>query len=458
MVAEGVVRDLDGPIRVFSEEVAILGDHFGFEPESELDTLCADGVGQFPHGSGDFLFVCGPVSQGASVAVSFSEPSVVEDEEVHAVFLGGACQIHQFFLGEIEVHGLPVVDEDRPWGVSPPSGDEVVSEEVVEGSGESSQSIGGESLEGLRGLEGVAGLEEPLEALGMESQAQACAVEWALIHLDGEISAIDQECAVGASRFLGGRPVAEDDAGVHGMSGESPGGLQGFSSSLEGFPVEASFLSPEAIEEADIQGFVPEIGSEGIGAEEFRRGVPPVDDHHGACNGGEILEGGISEDELDVGIGVFQGHLQGLCLLGFGVGGGESRQCGLAGEESMGDISRVGDHVSPGIPDGGGGGGVDPDVLGGELPELVFPPALVVLGVQGGFRGVCVFSVESCQFLHGVHPAAPVEMLEPSVGGHLESVGGLSCIDSEEEVIFVDELHRHWCFGYRRWSWDLMEG
>ena len=49
-------------------------------------------------------------------------------------------------------------------------------------------------------------------------------------------------------------------------------------------------------------------------------------------------------------------------------------------------------------------------------------------------------------------------MLEPSVGGHLESVGGLSCIESEEEVIFVDEIHRHWCFGYRRWSWDLMEG
>ena len=55
-----------------------------------------------------------PVSQSLGVAVAFvfvSEPSVVEQEHIHAQFYGIAHQFYQLVLVEVEVGGFPVVEQ-----------------------------------------------------------------------------------------------------------------------------------------------------------------------------------------------------------------------------------------------------------------------------------------------------------------------------------------------------------
>ena len=117
LVAEVVfvaVGQMDDPVLVLLVQFAFGIDHFRFDPDAELDVAFGRLVHQFLDAVGQLVFRLLPVAQPLGVAVAFvlvAEPSVVEQEHVHAQFHGVVHQADQFVLVEVESRGFPVVQQ-----------------------------------------------------------------------------------------------------------------------------------------------------------------------------------------------------------------------------------------------------------------------------------------------------------------------------------------------------------
>ena len=119
LVAEVIfvaVGQVNHPILMLLVKFALGADHFRFNPDAELDVAFGSFVHQLLDAVGELVFRFVPVTQALCVAVAFvfvAEPSVVEQEHVHAQFHGIAHEFHQLILVEIEVSGLPVVQQGQ---------------------------------------------------------------------------------------------------------------------------------------------------------------------------------------------------------------------------------------------------------------------------------------------------------------------------------------------------------
>ena len=99
----GSVRNGEDPVGMRFVEFADFGDHFRFEPETELHAESVDFLDELGE-IAEFFCVDKPVAEGGTVIVALAEPAVVE----------------------IEVGRFPVVDEDRAFDVFPGAADDMV--------------------------------------------------------------------------------------------------------------------------------------------------------------------------------------------------------------------------------------------------------------------------------------------------------------------------------------------
>ena len=63
--------------------------------------------------------VNGPIAQRTAITVAFAKPSVVQNEHFNAKLAGLSCNGKKLFLIKIKVGGFPVVNENRPFPVTP---------------------------------------------------------------------------------------------------------------------------------------------------------------------------------------------------------------------------------------------------------------------------------------------------------------------------------------------------
>src|SRR5690606_31339781 len=79
-----------------------------------------------------FLFVDDPVAKRTVVVVALPEPAVVHDQHLDTQGRRLPGNSQQLFGIEVEIGGLPVIDQDRPLFVPVRAPDKVAAVEVME--------------------------------------------------------------------------------------------------------------------------------------------------------------------------------------------------------------------------------------------------------------------------------------------------------------------------------------
>ncbi len=138
-------------------EVGIRGDHLRLKPDTELQTDFIDFVDQVLQAAFDLLFVDNPVTEGRIVFISFSEPSVIHNQHLDAVFFRFSCDIEKFVGIEIKVRCLPVVDQNRAFFVVVRAADHVSAVKCMIGTRHFAKSLCGVNHNDFRCLELIAG-------------------------------------------------------------------------------------------------------------------------------------------------------------------------------------------------------------------------------------------------------------------------------------------------------------
>ncbi|CCY15754.1 uncharacterized protein BN773_01696 [Prevotella sp. CAG:755] len=116
-LAVGIVN---GPVRVFLEQLALRVDHLRLDPYPETYAGLAGCLDKGGHAAGQFGARGLPVAQSGTVVgagVFVAEPSVVEQEEVDAQVLGLLHQPGQPLLVEVEARALPVVQQGESFAL-----------------------------------------------------------------------------------------------------------------------------------------------------------------------------------------------------------------------------------------------------------------------------------------------------------------------------------------------------
>ncbi|MNW57583.1 hypothetical protein D3C74_354000 [compost metagenome] len=130
-------------------------------------------AGKVSQSAGQLAPVFKPVAKRAVVAVAFAEPAVIEHEEFDAErtrFLGDGCD----FVGiKIEISRFPVVDENRTGLVAVNAAAQPGPVKPVIGTRHAAQPFAGVDEYSLRGLEGLARLQQPGEIERVNANAHA---------------------------------------------------------------------------------------------------------------------------------------------------------------------------------------------------------------------------------------------------------------------------------------------
>lgn len=148
------------PVPVLFVELAAGIDHLGFDPQTESDPLAFGRFDQTGNASGQFVVGLIPVSESLRVAVArvlVAEPSVVQQEHLHAEPGGIVHDRCELLFIEIEIGRFPVVKQRHPVACS--ILDPARAGPVVHMAACIADSCRTECEDELRGLEKFTGLE-----------------------------------------------------------------------------------------------------------------------------------------------------------------------------------------------------------------------------------------------------------------------------------------------------------
>ena len=98
-------------------EITVLGNHLRLEPETEFHAHLVDFFCKLCHGTVHLLLIDKPVAQAAIVIISFSKPAIIKHQHFDAEFLRLLCDFQNFLFIKIKIRCLPVVDQDRAFGM-----------------------------------------------------------------------------------------------------------------------------------------------------------------------------------------------------------------------------------------------------------------------------------------------------------------------------------------------------
>ena len=110
-------RNCKCPVRMCTVEITVLGNHLRLEPETEFHAHLVDFFCKLCHGTVHLLLVDKPVAKTAVVIISFSKPAIIKHQHFDAEFLRLLCDFQNFLFIKIKIRCLPVVDQDRAFGM-----------------------------------------------------------------------------------------------------------------------------------------------------------------------------------------------------------------------------------------------------------------------------------------------------------------------------------------------------
>ena len=142
---------------MLSVEIRVRGDHLRLEPDTEFKTDFIHFVNQIFQAAFDLLFVDNPVTEGRIVFISFSEPAVIHNKHLDAVFFCLSCDIEELIGIKIKVSCFPVVNQNRAFFVVVRAADHMSAIKCMVGTRHFAKSLGRVDHNNLRRLEFIAG-------------------------------------------------------------------------------------------------------------------------------------------------------------------------------------------------------------------------------------------------------------------------------------------------------------
>ena len=316
---------MDDPIRVGPVKVGVLVDHLRLEPEAELHAQVVDPPGQTGDAAGEAVPVGSPVPQAREVVAPGAEPAVVQDEELHAVLVGRLGDGHQLILGEVEVGGFPVVDENGPGFVPPLAPGQTAAVELVESTAHGVHPLVGVDHHRLGGLEGLPGGQLPVEAEGINAQGDPGDIPGVHLRLGQEVAGVDEGEADDLALILVRAGAAEHDKGVVVVGGVAPGGLHGLDALLQTPDLHPAFPGPGPGEVDKLIVAVGKVQAEAHGVGEVEVQIPLIHQPGGAGQRRPVREEGVVQIQGDPQQLVPQVNGEGFGLAaGLAVGGGQT--------------------------------------------------------------------------------------------------------------------------------------
>jgi len=381
-------RDVEAPIGMGAVEVAVGGDHLRLEPEAEFHSLGVDLAGQVGEAVGELFGVGDPVAERGAVVVAMAEPAVVEDEELDARFLGIAGELLELGGGEVEVGGLPVVDEDGALAVAPRATAEAGPVEGVVGLGHAVEAVAREDEDDFGGVEGGAGGEFPGEFEGVDAELEAGGLELIDFGLGEEVAAVDEAEAARLAGGFGGGPVDQGDEGMLLVAAGAAAALDALGAGGQRAADQAALLGPAA---GELDQLALGLGEIEAGAEDALQAAgfrAAVADGDGADYGVPLFVDGVAEGDFEAADGVAEIDLEGGGLGGaLDVGGGEAGKFGLSLHDAVGPVGEIDDAAAVGEDDFERGRAVVAPAEGGVFEEEGVEAVGAVLRIGIGAEG-----------------------------------------------------------------------
>ena len=99
---------------MLSVQIAVFGDHFRLNPDTELYAGVIYAPDQLAKRTAQLFFIHAPVSQPAVVIIPFPEPAIVHHDHVDTKFRRARCQLQNCLPCKIKISGFPAVKQYGP--------------------------------------------------------------------------------------------------------------------------------------------------------------------------------------------------------------------------------------------------------------------------------------------------------------------------------------------------------
>ena len=249
--------DADDPLGMGAIEVAVRADHLRLDPQTEAKPEVRDRTSDAVDPVGQLAPIDDPVAERAIVRIALAEPAVVEHEELHAEVARGRGDPDEPVVVEVEVGPFPVVEDDRPRPIAPPTARQSLAIQRMERVGHGAQAVIGPDDHRLRCREHLARVQRPAERLWRDADADSGGAEGIDLRLGEEVARVDQADAVGLAVLLVRGRAAQAKIGVVLGTRRPPSASEGPSTRREWGLDDVRFARPCAGQ--------PDAGPVGVG-------------------------------------------------------------------------------------------------------------------------------------------------------------------------------------------------
>ena len=220
-------RHRQRPVRMCTVEIGIFADHFRLDPEANLQTKVVDLFQERLEAVRQLARIRCPIAEAAVIVIPMAEPAVVDDQHVYAQVFCLTRQIEQFRLVKVEIHGLPAVEQNRPFGKRSIMAEDVLTEKAMADMGQPVKALRAVCKQQFGCLKAFSRRQTPGEAVGVDARYDAHGS--ALIQFDicAVIAGIDRHDAIAGPCRLSGIRLADDHKGIVLMTGGAATGGDG---------------------------------------------------------------------------------------------------------------------------------------------------------------------------------------------------------------------------------------
>ena len=328
-------------------KLTVLVDHLELDPEAELHAERIDALRKARDAVRQAVGVRPPVAEATRLTAARGEPAIVEDEELDADIVRRLGDAHELLLIEIEVRGLPIVDEDGAHLVAPDTARQARAVELVIVLAHAVEAMIRPDHDSLRRLERILRRELPAEFLRMDAHRHARDIKRIDLCLREEVAAVDEREADGLALLLIRLRALEDEERVVDMARLAAQAADGLDARAQMRRILLALAAPPAGELDEVVVRIGKVNGKAHRARERHGLIAPVDETGIAGNRIEVAEDRVREHELDARLLVAQRHQQRICLLIFlHIRGRQALQLRLACDNLMRDVAKIRDMAA----------------------------------------------------------------------------------------------------------------
>ena len=330
------------PVGMSAVKLTVLVDHLELDPEAELHAERIDALRKARDAVRQAVGVRPPVAKATRLTAARGEPAIVEDEELDADIVRRLGDAHELLLIEIEVRGLPIVDEDGAHLVAPDTARQARAVDLVEVLAHAVEAVVRPDHDGLRRLERIRRRELPTELLRMDAHRHARDIEGVDLRLREEVAAVDEREADGLALLLVCLRALEDEERVVDMAGLAAQAADGLDTRAQVRDALLALAAPPARELHEVVVRIGKVNGEAHRARE-RHGLTALVDEIGiAGNRIEVAEDRVRKHELDTRLLIAQPHEERVRLIvRLHIRGRQPRQLRLARDDLVRNVAEV---------------------------------------------------------------------------------------------------------------------